>query len=132
MLAKLNPLRRLVARGAGAYLRFLVLSGWEPLTPPVRDTNPSQVSSQQTLVLIYLPRKDGKQSWLRRKRRLYKYSNLGRVEDRTGDLVVRKQRSYQLCQPLQYSTVKNFFKTQSSTAQLILPITSMNLYCVYK
>ena len=32
------------------------------LTPPGRDTNPSQVSSQQTLVLIYLPQKDGKMS----------------------------------------------------------------------
>ena len=37
------------------------------LTPPGRNTNPSQVSSQQMLVLIYLPRKDGKLSQLRRK-----------------------------------------------------------------
>ena len=35
---------------------------------PGRDTNPSQVSSQQTLVLIYLPPKDGKLSYLRQKR----------------------------------------------------------------
>ena len=43
----------LVAHGA---------NGWEhlALTPPGWDTNPMQVSSQQTLVLIYLPRKDGK------------------------------------------------------------------------
>ena len=40
----------------------VVLSGWESLTPPGRDTNPLQVSSQQMLVLIYLPRKDGKLS----------------------------------------------------------------------
>ena len=40
----------------------VVLSGWECLSPPGRDTNPSLVSSQQTLVLIYLPRKDGKPS----------------------------------------------------------------------
>ena len=39
--------------------------------PPGWDKkNTLQVSSQQTLVLIYLPRKDGKLSWLRGKRRL--------------------------------------------------------------
>ena len=37
-------------------------SGWESLCPPGRDTNPSQVSSQQTLVFVYLPWKDGKLS----------------------------------------------------------------------
>ena len=58
-----------------------------------------KVSSQQTLVLIYLPRKDGKLSWLRRERRLHKYSNLGKAGDRTGNLVVGRQRSYQLRQP---------------------------------
>ena len=57
----------------------VVLSGWESLTPPGRDTNPSQVSSQQTLVLIYLPREDGKLSWLKRKRRSHKYSNFSKV-----------------------------------------------------
>ena len=31
----------------------------ESLTPSGQDTNPSQISSLQTLVLIYLPRKDG-------------------------------------------------------------------------
>ena len=41
-----------------------------------RESNSSQVSSQQTLVLIYLPRKDGKLSWLRRERRSQKRSNL--------------------------------------------------------
>ena len=46
---------------------------------PGQDTNPSQVSSQQTLVFIYLPRKDGKPSWLRRKRRPHKDLNLGKV-----------------------------------------------------
>ena len=58
-----------VAHGAGVYPVSVVLGGWESLTPPERDTNPSQVSSQQILVLIYLPRKDGKWSWLRQKRR---------------------------------------------------------------
>ena len=33
------------------------------MTPPGRDTNPSQVSSQQMLVLIFLPWKDGKLSY---------------------------------------------------------------------
>ena len=40
----------------------VVLSRWESLTPPGQDTNPSQVSFQQMLVLIYLPLKDGKLS----------------------------------------------------------------------
>ena len=40
----------------------VVLSRWESMTPPGRDTNPSQFSSQQTLVLIYLPWKD--ESWV--------------------------------------------------------------------
>ena len=70
----------LVAHGAGRCLSpvSVVLSGWESLTPPGCDTSPIQVSSQQTLVLIYLPRKDGKLSWLRQKRRSHNYSNLGR------------------------------------------------------
>ena len=38
------------------------------------------------LVLIYLPRKDGKLSWLRRKRRSHKYSNLGRARIELGTL----------------------------------------------
>ena len=63
-----------------------MLCGWESLTPPGWDTNPSQVSSQQMLVLIYLPRKDGKLSWLRRKRRSHKYSNLGRARIELGTL----------------------------------------------
>ena len=33
----------------------VVLSRWESLTRPGWDINPSQVSSQETLVLIYLP-----------------------------------------------------------------------------
>ena len=70
-----------------------MLSGWESLTPPGWDTIPSQVSSQQTLVLIYLPRKDRKLSWLRQKRRLHKYSNLRKARNWTGDLVVGRQRS---------------------------------------
>ena len=65
---------------------------------PGRDTNPSQVSSQQMLVLIYLPWNDRKLSLLRRKRS-HKYSNLGKAKDRTGDLVARRQRSYHLRQP---------------------------------
>ena len=41
----------------------VVLSGWEFLIPPGQKTNPSQVSSQQMLILIYLPRR--MQSWVR-------------------------------------------------------------------
>ena len=44
----------------------LTLHGW--------DTNPPQVSSQQRLVLICLPRKDGKLSYLRRKSKANKNS----------------------------------------------------------
>ena len=50
----------------------IVLSGWESLTPTGWDINPSQVSSQQTLVFFYLPRKDGKPSSLRQKRKSHK------------------------------------------------------------
>ena len=51
------------------------------------------------LVLIYLPCKDGKLSWLRRKRgRRSKYSNPSTAGNQTGDLMVRRQRSYQLRQ----------------------------------
>mgnify|MGYP001792951579 CR=1 FL=1 len=39
------------------------VSVWGSLSPPRRDTNPSQVSSQQTLIIIYRPRKDGKVSF---------------------------------------------------------------------
>ena len=78
---------------------FCSIKGMRVFDSPGWDTNPLQVSSQQTLVLIYLPRKDGKLSWLRRKRRSHKFSNLGKAGDRTGDLVVGKQRSYQLRQP---------------------------------
>ena len=54
---------RQVANGSGAYMSgSVVLSGLESLIPPGQNTNPSKVNSQQTLVLIYLPRKDGKQS----------------------------------------------------------------------
>ena len=42
-----------------------MLSRWEALTPPGRYTNISQVSSQQTLVLIYQSRKDRKLSEIR-------------------------------------------------------------------
>ena len=44
-----------VALGAGPYLRFSVLKGWESSTPPERVTYPSHVSSQHTLVLITYP-----------------------------------------------------------------------------
>ena len=44
------------------------------MTPPGQDTNPSQVSSQQTLVLINLPWKDRKLSYLRRKRWSHKFA----------------------------------------------------------
>ena len=45
----------------------VVLRGIESLTSPTGHTNPSQVSPQQTLVLIFLPRKDGKMSSYSRK-----------------------------------------------------------------
>ena len=42
---------------------------------PWMNTNTSQVSSQQILVLIYLPWKDGNLSQLRWKRRVHKYQS---------------------------------------------------------
>ena len=95
----LNPLRAEWPMEPALISGFCSVKKMRVFDSPGQDTNPSLVSSQQTLVLIYLPRKDGKLSWLRRKRRLHKYSNLGKAEDQTGDLVARKQRSYQLCQP---------------------------------
>ena len=86
----------------GPALIRLVLGGLESLTPHGWNTNLSQVNSQQMMVLIYLPRieKEGKLSQLRRlKIRSHNCSNLGRTGDRTGDPVIRRQRSYQLCQP---------------------------------
>ena len=53
----------LVAHAVGFSLWFcVVLSRRKSLTSPGRDINPLQVSSQQMLVLIYIPRKDGKLS----------------------------------------------------------------------
>ena len=66
------------------------------MTPPGLDTNPSQVSFQKTLVLIFLPRKDGKLSSLLRKRKSHQYLKFGRAGDRTGDLVFGKEKCYQL------------------------------------
>ena len=114
-----------------------MLSGWGSLTPPGQDTNPSQVSSQQMLVLIYLPRKDGKLSWLRRKRRSHKYSNLGRARIELGDLVVGRQRSYQLCQPrprfnlyLFVITTNSFRPYRHFKAKLFIwPL--LNSYCCF-
>ena len=65
-----------------------------------RDTNPLQISSQQTLVLIYLLWKD------RKLKMSHKYLNIGRAGDQTWDLVVRRQRSYQLRQPCPHNEVK--------------------------
>ena len=53
-VAKLNPLR------ARLPMELALTSSF--CSVPVRDFNPSQVCSQQMLVLIYLPRKDRKLS----------------------------------------------------------------------
>ena len=74
-----------------------MLSTWESLTPPGQDTNPSQVSSQQTLVLIYLPGKEGKLNWLRWKRRSHKYSNFGRAGIELGTLWLPESRDLTNC-----------------------------------
>ena len=49
------------------------------------------------LVLISLPRKDGKLSNLRRETIPHKYSNIDSAGRRTGNLVFEKHRYYQLC-----------------------------------
>ena len=58
------------------------------LTPPGLDTNPSQVNSQKTLVLIFRTLKDGKLSKLRRKIRARKSG------DQIMILVVANQEPY--------------------------------------
>ena len=73
----------------------------------VSHTNPFQVSSQQTLELIYLPRKDGKQSYFRRRKKVTQRLKYRQSQDRTGDFVVERQRSYQLRQPCRPDTPKS-------------------------
>ena len=66
----------------------VVLSRWESLTPPGWDTNSSQVSSQQTLVLINFTFPRRLESWvsLGRKRWSHKDSNTGRASIQLGNL----------------------------------------------
>ena len=61
----------------------VVLSKWKSLTPPGQDTNPSQVSSQQMLVLTY-------QLW-----RMESWVSLGRIEGHTK-LMLKPQQSQEL------------------------------------
>ena len=83
----LNPLQAKGPMERALISGFCSVKRMRVFYPPFgRDTNPSQVSSQQTLVLIYLPRKDGKLSWLRWKRRLHKYSNLAKPGIELGTL----------------------------------------------
>ena len=65
---------------------FFSVKRMRVLTPPGWDTNKSQVSYHQTLVLIYLPWKDRRLSYHRRKKRSHKYSNLGRARIKLGTL----------------------------------------------
>ena len=57
---KLNPLRAKWPIEPALISDFRSVKRMRVFDSPGQDTNPSQVSSQQTLVLIYLPQKDGK------------------------------------------------------------------------
>ena len=91
----LNPLRDMWPMEPALISSFCSVK--RLLTPPGWDTNPSQISSQQTLVLIYLSRKAELAQAGKKVTQIS--SNLGRAADRTGDLVAGRQRSYQLHQP---------------------------------
>ena len=71
-------------------------------SPWTEHYNPSQVSFQLMLVLIYLPRMDGKLSQRRQKKRLHDIFKYRQRQGLNWVLVVGKQRSYQLrkSQPL--------------------------------
>ena len=69
------------------------------MIPPGRDTNPSQISSQQMLVLYLLSLNVGKPSLLWRKRRSHKESNLTRVAHQTWVFASEKQTFYFLHHP---------------------------------
>ena len=75
-----------MAREASTSLVAVVLSRWESLIPPGQDTNPLQVSSQQTVVLIYLSRMDGKLSLALVEKKVHTYSNLDRATIELGIL----------------------------------------------
>lgn len=94
-----------------------LLYEWESLTPPGRGTNPSQVSPEQTLVLIYQPRKDGKLSEFWQKRRSHKRSDLGRAGVRTQELIYRRQLSSQLRQPIRFKTKQIHWRTNVAGQQ---------------
>ena len=59
---KLNPLQAKWPIEPALISGFCSFKRIRVFDSPGRDTNPSQVSSQQTLVLIYQPHKDGKLS----------------------------------------------------------------------
>ena len=80
---------------------------YERLIIPRRDSNPSQVSSQQTLVLIYLS-EGWKAELSSAKRRPHKCLNLDRAGNQTCNLVVVRLRSYQLCYKQVVQKLVNF------------------------
>ena len=71
-----------------------VLKADESFDPPGWDTNRSQVSSQQMLVLIYLPQKDGKLSKLRQERKSHKDSNFSRAKIKPTNCANHSHPSY--------------------------------------
>ena len=74
-------------------------------TPPGCDTNPSQVSFQQMMVLLFLTPELPQAEKMITERFKYRQSS-----DRTGDHVVGRQRSYQLRQQcLLHNDFKNDF-----------------------
>ena len=77
------------------------------LTSPGQDTNPSQVSSQQTPgTHLYLFPNDGKLSYLWRQKKNYTDNPISAKPGRTGDLVVGKQRFYNCAKHALSLTIK--------------------------
>ena len=70
----------------------VMLKRWESLTPPGRDANPSQFSSQHTMVIIYCPRKDRKIIQIWRERMSNIYWNISRAGERTRGLEASLQK----------------------------------------
>ena len=90
---KLNPFPGLVP----VLVVSVALRRCEPLSPPGLDTKPSQVSSQQKLVITYLPRKDGKPE-LALAAKVEKIQISAKPTIEPGTLVVKCKREPCVCQ----------------------------------
>ena len=118
-IKKLNPLRAKWPIEPALISDFCSIKRIRVFDSPWTGTNPSQVSSQQTLVLIYLPRKMESELAEAGKRVAQISSILCIAEDRTGDLVVGRQRSYQLRQSRPPIFIRKLFLSHNSSSGLL-------------